>query len=186
MPPFGYRRTTNGAFIQDQHESTVVQRIFSDYANGHLSARVIADRLNIDGILKPGSRTKGLSWVPDTVVDIVQNVAYIGKTYSISRARREGNLIGASWDSIIDPKLFEAAKNQVVRNRRGGGWTAARARHYAFQGLLECAHCGRRCERRQTTRPTTTTVETMWLSGTNVQALVRAFVRSSYCPGPSI
>jgi site-specific DNA recombinase len=143
MPPYGYRRSPTGELVPDQQESLVVQRIFGDYANRHLSARSIADRLNIDGVRKPGSRSHGLGWVPDTVIDVVQNVAYTGRTYSISRARREGDVIEASWPAIIDPSLFEAAQRQIGRNRRGGGWTAARARHYAFQGLLQCAHCGR-------------------------------------------
>ena len=64
-------------------------------------------------------------------------------TFSISRARREGQLIEAKWPGIVDPKIFEAAQRQIVRNRRGGGWTPARARHYVFPGLLQCAHCGR-------------------------------------------
>jgi Recombinase len=88
-----------------------------DYTNGHLSARAIADRLNIDGITKLGSRSRGLGWVSDTVIDIVRNVAYTGRTYSVSRAQREGDLIKATWPAIIDLSQFEAAQRQIGRNR---------------------------------------------------------------------
>ena len=142
MPPYGYRRSPKGDLLVVDHEATTVRLVFSAYAAGQ-SARNIAERLNISGPAKSRSRSSGLGWVPDTIVDMVQNVAYIGKTYSVSRARREGELIEAAWPPIIDQDLFDAAERHLVRNRRGGGWTVDRARNYVFQGLLRCANCGR-------------------------------------------
>jgi site-specific DNA recombinase len=142
MPPYGYRRSGSGEMVIADDEASKVRSIFRDYAAGQ-SARTISARLNLSGLRNPRSRSNGLGWVPDTIVDIVQNVAYIGKTYSVSRARREGDLIDASWSAIIGQELFDAAERQLKRNRRGGGWTPDRARNYVFQGLLQCDRCGR-------------------------------------------
>jgi DNA invertase Pin-like site-specific DNA recombinase len=143
MPPYGYRRGEKGEFSICDEEAGTVLRIFNLYASGK-SAREIAATLNAAGPVNPRSRSKGLGWVPDTIVDIVQNVAYVGLTYSISRGRREGALLEAAWPSIVDRDQFEAVRRQLGRNRRGGGWTLNRARDYVFQGILRCAVCGRR------------------------------------------
>jgi site-specific DNA recombinase len=143
MAPYGYRRLKEGLMVPDGHEAAVVRRILQEYATGRYSARALADRLNLDGIVKPGSRSGGLGWVPDTIIDVVRNVAYVGKTFSGSRGRRQGDLIPAAWPAIVDQEVFDAAQRQRERNYRGGGWTPSRARDYVFQGLLRCAHCGR-------------------------------------------
>jgi len=95
MAPYGYRREFGDPvnrrkvrFEINEEEAEVVRRLFRDYAQGNTNTRILAGRLNAEGIKKPGSRSKGLGWVPDTIVDILQNVAYVGKTFSISRARR--------------------------------------------------------------------------------------------------
>jgi DNA invertase Pin-like site-specific DNA recombinase len=142
MPPYGYRRGADGRLLIEDDEAATVRWAFSLYASGK-SAREIAATLNAAGRDHPRSRSGGLGWVPDTIVDIVQNVAYIGLTYSLSRARREGALIEAAWPSIVEKDQFEAVKRQLERNRRGGGWTLNRARDYVFQGILRCAVCGR-------------------------------------------
>ena len=75
-------------------------------------------------------------------MDILRNVAYIGKTYSISRARREGDLIDAAWDPIVSEELFAAAQ-RALDKRKFGGRQGPPLRSYAFSRLLICSRCKR-------------------------------------------
>lgn len=144
MPPYGYQRI-DGTLAIDEDQAAVVRRLFSDYAGGQASTRALAARLNAEGIKKPGSRTRGLGWVPDTIADLLQNIAYVGMTYSVSRARREGMLIDASWPSIVDRQLFDRVQAMMAKHRVAGRGGARRGEThaYAFAGLLECQRCGR-------------------------------------------
>ena len=140
--PYGYRRAKDGSMVIDDEEADVVRRLFTDYATGQRSTTVLAGRLNTEGIVKPGSRSGGLGWVPDTIVDILQNVAYVGMTYTVSRARREGDLIRASWPAIVDQHLFDSVRRALRGNRRTGR-AGARPTDLVFSRLLICARCGR-------------------------------------------
>ena len=144
MPPYGYRRLAEGLQV-DEVQAAVVRRLYEDYATGQASTRALAARLNAEGIKKPGSRSRGLGWVPDTIVDLLQNVAYVGKTYSISRARREGQLISAIWPPIVERDVFDRVQRMLARNRGAGRGGVRRGvmHSYAFAGLLQCESCGR-------------------------------------------
>jgi hypothetical protein len=93
------------------------------------------------------SKTYGLS--PTTVANFQggyratsagENVAYIGMTYSESRAWRTGDLIAAQWTAIIEkPSMFWRVQELIGerRVRRIPG-----RRGYAFGRLLWCVQCG--------------------------------------------
>jgi len=146
MPPYGYRRAgkrgdKDRPFEIDDKEAAIIRLVFDHYASGAWSARALAKKLNDDGVIKPASRSKGLGWVPDTVVDLLSNVAYVGKTYSVSRARREGDVIPASWPAIIEHDLFVRVQ-EVLKSKRFRHPGGPRKRDYAFARLLICTHCG--------------------------------------------
>jgi DNA invertase Pin-like site-specific DNA recombinase len=148
MPPYGYRRKprppkTPVEFEVVEDQAAIVRRLYEDYAAGQASTRTLAERLNAQGITKPDSRSGGLGWVPDTLVDLLQNVAYIGKTYSVSRARREGQLIDADWEPIVERDVFDRVQLVLAKNRVGPGVSRGATHTYAFAGLLECGSCGR-------------------------------------------
>jgi DNA invertase Pin-like site-specific DNA recombinase len=138
MPPYGYRRAGAGRLEVDEEPAEVVRRIFASYVNGDVSARALAGRLNDEGVprLRPRSR---YGWLPDTVVDVLRNVAYTGRTYAVSRARREGELIAASWPALVDDVTFARAA-ELLGERRVS--RAHAGRPYAFTGLLACSACG--------------------------------------------
>jgi len=144
MPPYGYRRRAERLEV-DENQAAVVRRLFDEYATGQASTRALAARLNAEGISKPGSRSRGLGWVPDTIVDLLQNVAYVGRTYSVSRARREGQLIAASWPAIVERDVFDRVQRVLEKNRVSGrGGVRHGEKHaYAFGGVLQCEACGR-------------------------------------------
>jgi DNA invertase Pin-like site-specific DNA recombinase len=150
--PTGYKWAGEGVnrWVEiDETTAPIVRRAFADYATGNYSSRELAARLNAEGMVVsarcgPTAR-RGQGWYGDTLMYMLANVAYIGKTYSVSRQRREGELIDAKWPAVIDIATWEAVQRQRLRNyRRGGDVVAARPpRAYAFQRILRCS-CGRR------------------------------------------
>jgi site-specific DNA recombinase len=138
MPPYGYHRAADGSFQPVEAEADVVRRIFALYATGAWSSQAIAARLNDEGVERRRARSR-YGWLPDTVVDTLRNVAYIGMTYSGSRARRLGDLIEAQWPAIVEPAVFWRAKELMGERRLR---RSPRTRPYAFVRLLYCVHCG--------------------------------------------
>lgn len=136
--PFGYQRSATGDFEVVEDQAAIVRRIFEMYGTGTWSAQAVAGRLNDEGVARPRARSKH-GWLPDTVVDTLRNVAYVGKTYSESRARRRGELIEAQWKAIVDEALFCRVQDLMGERhvRRAPG-----QREYAFARLLTCTSCG--------------------------------------------
>ncbi len=134
--PAGYRRE-GAALVIDEQTSQLITRIFKEYATGSWSTRALAHRLNAEGAILPASK----GWYGDTIAQVLGNVAYIGKTYTKSRLRKQGALITATWPALIETTLWEAAQRQLKRRAHGGG--PASKREYVFRGLLKCGLCGR-------------------------------------------
>ncbi len=130
MPPYGYR-WEGGLFVVHEEQAAVVRRIFEDYSAGEFSAKALALRLNEEGVPRQGARSKH-GWLPDTVVDTLRNVAYVGKT------TYKGELIKAQWPGIIDTATFKRVQGLMegrkVRRRQA-------TNEYAFGRLLICARC---------------------------------------------
>jgi DNA invertase Pin-like site-specific DNA recombinase len=141
--PAGYlREKKTGTVTIDEPTAATVRRLFADYASGRLSVREIARRLNIEGVLLPGAKA---AWRGDTVAQLLGNIAYIGRTYSRSRRRQEGEEILAAWPAIVPRDLWDAVQRQLRlrASTRAGRRPRGEPRQYAFGGLLRCA-CGRK------------------------------------------
>lgn len=143
--PAGYKRIgsrAQGQVVIDETSAPLIRRIFADYASGGWSTRALAHRLNAEGAIIDGSK----GWYGDTVAQVLGNVAYSGRTYSISRRRRQGDLIPAQWPALIDRPTWEAVQRQLQakRGRRGLKASSQPGREYAFRGLMVCGSCGRR------------------------------------------
>gem|GEM_PF-2465448 len=134
--------------VIDETTAPIVRRLFAAYATGEYSGAALAHRFNAEGAILPANtgpkELRGKGWHGDTVMQVLGNVAYIGKTYSISRRRQEGEIIPASWPALIDSETWEAVQRHRARHRRKGGRTGfvSERRYYALQGLLRC-RCGR-------------------------------------------
>jgi DNA invertase Pin-like site-specific DNA recombinase len=136
--PYGYRRTAIGAMEPVEDEAAVVLRMFRMYTLGVWSAHRLAGRLNDEGVTRPGARSRH-GWLPDTVIDTLRNVAYIGKTYSESRAKAQGELINAQWQAIVDEATFWRAQ-ELLGERKFRRSPIGRL--YVFGRLLFCSECG--------------------------------------------
>jgi DNA invertase Pin-like site-specific DNA recombinase len=134
----------------DEATAPLVRRLFAEYASGRYSSRLLAHRLNAEGAILPANtgpkEIRGKGWHGDTIMQVLANVAYIGKTYSVSRRHQLGELIDAAWPALITQETWDAVQRQRARYRRKGGRMpvgTTEARHYTFQGMLRCT-CGRR------------------------------------------
>lgn len=150
--PAGYKRVRdeNGTRVEiDETTAPIVRQLFAEYASGRYGSRTLAHRFNAAGLTLPANtgpreiRGKGLHG--DTVMQVLSNVAYIGKTYSISRRHREGDIIDAQWPALIEIDVWDAVQRRRKANTKPGRATGVNTgrRQYAFQGLLRCV-CGRR------------------------------------------
>lgn len=76
---------------------------------------------------------------------VLCNIAYIGKTYSISRRHCEGDLIDAKWPPVTESSTWEDVQRRRRINTRAEKATGVDSgrRQYTFQDLLRCI-CGRR------------------------------------------
>ena len=112
---------------------------------------------------------------------MLSNITYIGKTYSVSRRDKIGDIIPASWPAVIEDVLFQRVqdrlkrlsplKSQYPRAPRPDGKPARKQNPktlhpFVFRGLLWCHDCQRRfvaqrqhnavryfCGSRETTQP---------------------------------
>jgi len=121
--------------VVDEPVAEIVRRVFAEYATGRHSTREVARRLNAEGLIPPSFRG---GWRADTVAQLMANVTYLGKTYSVSRTRKEGDLIQGQWPAIIDQATWDACHKRLGHRPGSGG---RKYRQYAFRGLLRCT-CG--------------------------------------------
>lgn len=145
------------------HEAKVVRRVFDGLVREQKSLGQIARDLNGEKITTPGG---AVQWHRSTIRNIVTNPAYIGKaafgktevadsgkplrprrgsagvprSTKTQRARPPEEWIGINVPSIVSREVFEAAQDQLARNRQLSPRNG-RGRHL-LQGLTVCARCG--------------------------------------------
>ena len=122
--PFGYRRTVTGDLVEDLVTAPIVRRIFDEYATGSHTTRSLAGRLNDEGI----RNGRGRAWLPYTVAQTVGNVAYIGKTNSVSRRRREGELRVGAWAPLRSGVSCSVCSSTPCTSRTVRSWLTRRVR----------------------------------------------------------
>jgi hypothetical protein len=163
-PPYGYLRNPDDKtrWLVDEEAAAVVRRIFSLCMQGY-GPTAIADMLWADKVLTPSAykTSKGIgvpmvsenpyNWHQSKVVEILEDVAYIGTTESFKSTRlgfKSKKRIPTSKDRrayienahtpIIDSEVWEKVQmiRQGKRRRNRTGNVSM------FSGLLYCADCG--------------------------------------------
>ena len=129
-PPFGYTTDSEGKFLPDCIESTILRRIYQLYVNDDLGLRKIVEILNGEGIVT----RSGNSWNIVTIRDILRNTSYIG-TYT-----RFGLRLTKNHEPLIETKLFRSAQDKVRERKRYRGF--ANSLPYLLSGLCICGYCG--------------------------------------------
>ena len=163
-PPYGYLRNPDDKtrWLVDEEAAAVVRRIFLLCMQGY-GPTAIADMLWADKVLTPSAykASKGIgvamvsenpyNWHQSKVVEILEDVAYIGTTESFKSTRlgfKSKKRIPTSKDRrayienahtpIIDSEVWEKVQmiRQGKRRRNRTGNISM------FSGLLYCADCG--------------------------------------------
>ena len=134
-----------GRRIINENEAKWVWQIYNWLVNDGMSTTAITMRLRA---LNVPTKRGGL-WCRQSVLAILKNPAYTGKTYAFTTAN--GKLFGKpkeEWieiadvtPAIISEEIFEAAQKQLQVNRQKA--TRNMKREYLLRGHLYCRQCER-------------------------------------------
>lgn len=135
-----------GRRVINETETRWVKQIYHWLVNDGLSTTAITKKLN--ALNAPTKH--GRFWKKQTVLAILKNRSYTGKTYAFtmtlnkakySKPESEWIEIPNATPAIIDWELFEAAEKQLDVNSQKA--TRNRKREYLLNGHVYCRHCGR-------------------------------------------
>jgi len=131
--PSGGRR----GYVRNEEQARWVRWMFDQYQAGWTTTR-IADELVRMGV--PRSRGDTITWDGGVVRKILMHPVYAGLLRT-----QDGELIHAQWyeDRMWEPEERELILKRLKRNRKLGSTTVNKA-EYLLNGILTCAHCGRR------------------------------------------
>ena len=161
--PYGYTRAEDGHLLIDEETAPVVELIFQLCVEGNGPGK-IARMLKERGIPTPGTiefqrtgRTRRYHpdapchWTPDTIADILDQDAYLGRTTNFKTAKlsykckKKINNPPEKWvvienthKAIIDQETWEIVRKVREQRRR----PTRSGEMGKFSGLLFCADCG--------------------------------------------
>ncbi len=161
--PYGYTRAEDGHLLIDEETAPVVELIFQLCVEGNGPGK-IARMLKERGIPTPGTiefqrtgRTRHYHpddpcrWVSDTIADILEQDAYLGRTTNfkttklsykskkkIANPPEKWVIIENTHKAIIDPETWEIVQKAREQRRR----PTKLGEMGMFSGLAYCADCG--------------------------------------------
>lgn len=173
IAPYGYQfhPTIRNKLAIDPESASVVRRIF-DLALAGKKTRQIAEILNIDGILTPGSyfrlkhpgqnrfqkRKESNGWNYHTVLGILHQYEYTGATVGHKRSKAAVNVKKAlpnkkeDWivvenmhEAIVTHEEFQKVQEILKLGRKRGSHGI---QEYPLKGVVRCAECHRIMTRR--------------------------------------
>jgi site-specific DNA recombinase len=128
MSPYGYKRDpTTKKLLINEETASVIREIFSEYLRGK-GLRVIAKRLNSQGIRTATGRIYGVS----SLRYILTNPVYVGQTKN-RYVEKESHL------AIVDRDQWEQAQKVLKTKYHAGKMPAS---EYLLSGTVYCQHCG--------------------------------------------
>lgn len=131
-PPYGYRIGAGRRLEIVPEEAAVVRYIFDLYLNEGLGIRLIAGRLNEEGI----KTRRGGRWSMVSIRDILRNRTYLG-TYS-----RFGVKVPDSHPALVSAADFRRVQERL--QARQPSMTRRSVQPFLLSGLVFCAQCGNR------------------------------------------
>ena len=129
-PPYGYKVGARRRLELIPEEAVVVRYIFRLYLQEAMGIRLIARRLNQEGL----KTRRGGNWSMVSIRDILRNRVYLG-TYS-----RFGVKVPGSHTSLVSADDF-----RVVQDRLSARRTSHSPRvtsQFLLSGIARCAYCG--------------------------------------------
>jgi DNA invertase Pin-like site-specific DNA recombinase len=131
-PPYGYRVGPKNRLELVDDEAVVVRYIFRLYLQDGLGIRLIARRLNEEGLQTRRNRP----WSMVTIRDILRNRAYLG-TY-----QRLGVRVPGTHAALVSPDDFRRVQERLSDRRTN--YSPRNVSGFLLSGLLRCGHCGNR------------------------------------------
>jgi site-specific DNA recombinase len=129
-PPYGYKVGSRRRLELIPEEAVVVRYIFRIYLQEGLGIRLIARRLNEEGL-----RTRrGANWSMVSIRDILRNRAYLG-TYA-----RFGVRVPGSHPALVSAEDFRAVQDRL--NARRTSYHPRVASQFLLSGIAYCGYCG--------------------------------------------
>lgn len=166
--PYGYMKSPEDKHILiiDEEAAFVVRRLFNDFANGD-SARMIADRLNREGISTPRfyhyekeGKTNPLSeqknvWGCATITQLLKNQAYIGNMVQGKRqvvsfkTKKMRTVSPENWivventhEPLVEKELWNRVQEKFNRHHHTVVRRTKNDMIGLYSGLIKCADCG--------------------------------------------
>ncbi|MGB6896614.1 MAG: recombinase family protein, partial [Dehalococcoidia bacterium] len=125
-PPYGYKVGNRRRLELVAEEAVVVRYIFRLYLHEGLGIRLIARRLNQEGL----KTRRGGNWSMVSIRDILRNRAYLG-TYS-----RFGVRVPGSHPALISPDDFRAVQDRLTARRTS--YSPRTTSQFLLSGLVYC------------------------------------------------
>jgi DNA invertase Pin-like site-specific DNA recombinase len=131
-PPYGYRVGPRNRLEVVDDEAVVVRYIFRLYLQEDLGIRLIARRLNEEGL-----RTRrNAPWSMVSIRDILRNRAYLG-TY-----QRLGVRVPGTHAALTSPEDFRRVQDRLIERRTN--YSPRKVSGFLLSGMLICGYCGNR------------------------------------------
>jgi site-specific DNA recombinase len=131
-PPYGYRVGPRNRLELVEDEAVVVRYIFELYLKEGLGIRLIARRLNEEGLR---TRRNG-AWSMVSIRDILRNRAYLG-TY-----QRLGVRVPGTHPALVSPDHFRQVQERLSERRTN--YSPRKVSGFLLSGLVSCGSCGNR------------------------------------------
>lgn len=165
--PYGYMKSPEDKhiLIVDDEAAIIVRRLFNEFANGN-SARMIADKLNSEGVDTPrfyhyekAGKKNPLSeqknvWGSTTITQLLKNQVYIGNmvqgkrqvvSFKTKKMRRispeDWIVVENTHEPLIERKLWDKVQERLNASHRKIRKTKSDVVGL-FSGLVKCADCG--------------------------------------------
>lgn len=132
----GYQKSVDGRYEIDPNTAPVVQRIFTEYADGRPMSKIIAD-LNSQGIRS----SNGNKFTHNGLRHILHNKRYLG-IYKYDDIEIPGGM-----PQLVDQETFDKVQKRFEQNKRDGsrqarGMNDDGSPRYWLTGKLFCGECG--------------------------------------------
>ena len=129
-PPYGYKVGSRRRLELVPEEAVVVRYIFRLYLNENMGIRLIARRLNEEGL----KTRRGGNWSMVSIRDILRNRVYVG-TYS-----RFGVKVPGSHSPLVTPDDFRVVQDRLSARRTSHAPRVAS--QFLLSGIAYCGYCG--------------------------------------------
>lgn len=129
-PPYGYKVGNRRRLELIPEEAVVVRYIFRLYLHEGMGIRLIARRLNGEGL----KTRRGGNWSMVSIRDILRNRAYLG-TYL-----RFGVRVPGSHPALVSTDDFHLVQDRL--NARRTSYAPRVASQFLLSGIAYCGHCG--------------------------------------------